>query len=151
MSLSVALHALAATVWVGGMFFAYVILRPSVAEIAVVDRQRLWERVFARFFPIVLGCIALLLLTGYHMLFAGFGGFGGAGVHVHVMHLTGWLMFLLFFHLFFAPWRRFRRAVAAGETEAAGRQLGTIRVVVLVNLVLGLLTVAIGSGGRYWG
>jgi uncharacterized membrane protein len=151
MSWSVALHALAATVWVGGMFFAYLVLRPAVAEIAVVERQRLWERVFARFFPIVLGCIALLLLTGYHMLFAGFGGFAGAGVHVHVMHLTGWLMFLLFFHLYFAPWRRFRRAVAAGESEAAGRQLGTIRLVVLVNLLLGLLTVAIGSSGRYWG
>ena len=75
-------------------------------------------RVFGRFFPIVLGCIAVLLLTGYHMLFAGFGGFGGAGVHVHIMHLTGWVMFLLFFHLYFAPWRRYRRAVAAGEIDS---------------------------------
>ena len=67
------------------------------------------------------------------------------------MHLTGWVMFLLFFHLFFAPWRRFRRAVAAGEIEAAGRQLATIRLVVAINLVLGLLTIAIGASGRYWG
>ena len=95
--------------------------------------------------------ILVLLATGYHMLFAGFGGFGGAGIHVHVMHLVGWLMFLLFFHLYFAPWRRYRRAVAAGETEVAGRELATIRRVVGINLVLGLITVAVGASGRYWG
>lgn len=151
MSVSTALHALAATIWVGGMFFAYVILRSSVAELAAPDRLRLWDRAFGRFFPIVLGCIAVLMFTGYHMLFAGFGGFRGAGVHVHVMQLTAWVMFLLFFHLYFAPWRRYRRAVAAGETEAAGRQLATIRLVISINLALGLLTIAIGASGRYWG
>jgi uncharacterized membrane protein len=151
MSVSLALHALAAVVWVGGMFFAHQILRPGVAEWPAPDRQRLWDRVLGRFFPIVMVCVALLLATGYHMLFAGFGGFAGAGIHVHVMHLTGWLMFLLFFHLYFAPWRRFRRAVAAGATEAAGGQLTTIRLMVGINLVLGLLTVAVGASGRYWG
>ncbi len=151
MSLSIALHALAAVVWVGGMFFAYVVLRPGMAELAAPDRLRLWERVFGRFFPIVLACIALLLATGYHLLFVGFGGFSGAGIHIHIMHLTGWVMFLLFFHLYFAPWRRFRRAVAAGETDTASRQLATIGLVVGINLALGLLTVAIAASGRYWG
>jgi uncharacterized membrane protein len=150
-ALSTALHALAAAVWVGGMFFAYTILRPSVAELGPPDRQRLWARVFGRFFPVVIGCIAVLLLTGYHMLFAGFGGFGGAGLHVHLMQLTGWLMFLLFSHLYFAPWRRYRRAVAAGRAEEAGRELGKIRTTVAINLALGLLTVAIRASGRHWG
>ena len=151
MSVSLALHALAAVIWVGGMFFAHQILRPGVAEWPAPDRQRLWDRVLGRFFPIVMVCVTLLLATGYHMLFAGFGGFAGAGIHVHVMHLTGWLMFLLFFHLYFAPWRRFRRAVAAGETEAAGSQLATIRLMVGINLLLGLITVSVGASGRYWG
>ena len=150
MSLSVALHALAAVVWVGGMFFAYVLLRPSVAELAAADRLSLWRRVFGRFFPWVLGCIAVLLLTGYHMLFA-MGGFAGAGMHVHIMHLTGWVMVLLFFHLYFAPWRRFQQVVTGGALDEAGRQLGTIRTVVAINLALGLLTVAIAASGRYWG
>ena len=77
MSLAVALHALAAVIWVGGMFFAYVVLRPSVAELAAPERLLLWRRVLGRFFTWVLGCIAVLLLSGYHMVFAGFGGFGG--------------------------------------------------------------------------
>ena len=42
-------------------------------------------------------------------------------------------------------------ALAAAETEAAGRPLATVRLVVASNLALGLLTVAIGASGRYWG
>ena len=150
MSISVALHALAAVIWVGGMFFAHVLLRPSVAELAAADRLALWRRVLGRFFPWVLGCIAVLLITGYAGLL-GLGGFARAGMHVHVMQLTGWIMFLLFFHLYFAPWRRFQKAVADGAMDEAGRQLATIRKVVGINLVLGLLTAAIGASGRFWG
>jgi uncharacterized membrane protein len=149
-SLGVALHALAAVVWVGGMFFAYLILRPSLGELAAKDRLQLWLRVLGRFFPWVIGCIAALLVTGYAVLLLGLGGFAGAGVHVHIMQLTGWIMFLLFFHLYAAPWRRYRHAVAAGDLEAAGRQLGQIHRIVGINLALGLVTVAIGAGGRWW-
>ena len=30
-------------------------------------------------------------------------------------------------------------------------QLNQIRIIVTINLILGLITVAIGSSGRYWG
>ena len=150
-ALSLALHALASAIWVGGMFFAYVVLRPSVGPLATGDRQALWQRVFSGFFPWVIGSIAALLLSGYWLLFVTHGGFGGAGVHIHLMHLTGWLMFLLFFHLFFVPWKRYQRALAADDAAGAGRWLGQIRLIIAVNLSLGLLTVAIGASGRFWG
>lgn len=150
MAVSLALHVLAAIVWVGGMFFAYVILRPSAGALAPAERLPLWERVLGRFFPWVMAAIATFILTGYIMIFAGLGGFAGAGVHVHIMQLTGWVMFAVFFHLFFAPWRRFRRALAAGDVVAAGAQLDQIRRFVAVNLALGLLTAAVAAGGRYW-
>lgn len=149
-ALSLLLHNLAATLWVGGMFFAYVILRPSLAETVPAERLALWQRVFTRFFPWVLAAIGVLLATGYWLLFGVFGGFGGAGLHVHVMHLTGWLMFLLFFHLYFVPWRRYQRAMAAGNLGDGARWLGQIRLIVLANLVLGLVTVAVGASGRAW-
>lgn len=149
-ALSLALHALASAIWVGGMFFAYVVLRPSAGPLATGDRQVLWQRVFSGFFPWVIGSIVALLLSGYWLLFVTYGGFGGAGVHIHVMHLTGWLMILLFFHLFFVPWKRYRRALAAGDAEGAGRWLDQIRLIIAVNLGLGLLTVAIGASGRFW-
>jgi len=58
---------------------------------------------------------------------------------------------LAFFHLFFAPWKRFKRAVDAGDFPAAATQLGQIRHIVLFNLVLGLIVVVIGASGPYWG
>jgi len=149
-ALSLALHALASAIWVGGMFFAYVVLRPSVGPLATADRQALWQRVFSGFFPWVIASIVALLASGYWLLFVTYGGFGGAGVHIHVMHLTGLLMFLLFFHLFFVPWKRYQRALAADDAEGAGRWLGQIRLIIAINLGLGLLTIAIGASGRFW-
>ena len=84
------------------------------------------------------------------MLFLGFGGFAGAGLHIHVMQATGILMMLLFLHLFFAPWRRFSRAVDAGALQDAATSLNQIRHVVAINLVLGLITVIVGVSGRFW-
>lgn len=150
MTILVALHALAAVVWVGGMFFAYIVLRPAAGPLETPARLSLWQRVFSRFFPWVWASIAVLLFSGYAILFLRFGGFAGAGLHIHVMQLTGILMMLLFFHLFFAPWRRFSRSVEAGALQDAGAALSQIRRIVAINLVLGLLTVAVGASGRFW-
>lgn len=151
MTLGLILHVLGAVVWVGGMFFAYVVLRPVAGGLEGPARLRLWRDVFARFFPWVWASVVALLVSGYGMLFLGFGGFAGAGVHVHVMQLVGLVMIALFLHLFFAPWRRFRRALDGGDGEAAAGQLGQIRAIVATNLVLGLVTSAVGASGRFWG
>jgi uncharacterized membrane protein len=107
--------------------------------------------VLARFFPWVWASVIGLLATGYGMLFLGLGGFAGAGVHVHLMQGIGLLMTALFLHLYFAPWRRLQRALDRGDPAMAARQLGQIRTIVLINLVLGLITAAVGASGRYWG
>jgi uncharacterized membrane protein len=106
--------------------------------------------VFSRFFPWVWASIAVLLASGYAMLFLHFRGFKGAGLHVHVMQATGILMMLLFLHLFFAPWRRFSRAVEAGQFDSAAHSLNQMRRIVAINLVLGLITIAAGASGRFW-
>mgnify|MGYP001432823953 CR=1 FL=1 len=147
----IALHALAAAIWVGGMFFAYVVLRPSVASLAAVERAALWEGVLGRFFVWVGAAVLVLLVSGYWLVLVSLGGLAAAGMHVHLMQLTGWLMFLLFGHLVAVPWRRFRRARAAGDTAGAGRWLAQIRTIVLANLLLGLVTIALGASGRFWG
>jgi len=145
------LHILSAVVWVGGMFFALLVLRPATGPLEPAARLALWERVFSRFFGWVFAAIVLLLASGYAMVFGVFAGFRGIGVHVHIMQATGIVMMLLFFHLYFAPWRRFRAALARDDRAQAARQLNQIRWIVAINLILGLLTVAIGSSGRYWG
>ena len=151
MAVGIALHTLAAVIWVGGMFFAYLVLRPSAGALEPAMRLPLWERVFSRFFPWVWLSIAVLLVSGFSMIFMGFGGFGAAGAYVHAMTALGIVMMAIYAHLYFAPWKRFRGAVAAGDWPAAAKHLGQIRRIVAVNLTLGLVTVLIGASGRYFG
>jgi uncharacterized membrane protein len=144
------IHAVSAVVWVGGMFFALLVLRPATGALDPPVRLALWARVFDSFFRWVIAAIVLLLASGYAMIGI-FGGFRGVGLHIHLMQGLGIVMMLLFFHLYFAPWRRFRAALAVPDHPAAARQLNQIRWLVTINLVLGIITVAVGSSGRYWG
>ena len=150
MPIFVTLHVLAAVIWVGGMFFAYMVLRQSVGPIEPAVRLALWHRVFRRFFPWVWASIVLLLVSGYAMIFLYLGGFAGTGLHVHLMQGMGIVMMMLFVHLFFAPWRRFSNAVERDAFLEAAKALDQIRRIVAINLVLGLVTVMVGASGRFW-
>ena len=151
LALSAALHQLAALVWVGGMFFAYLVLRPALAELAAEARLATWHGVFRRFFRWVTAALVVLFATGYLMIFRGWGGFGDVGLHVHLMHGLAVVMLAIFMALVHGPWARFRRARAAGDGAAAASALGGIRRLVAVNLALGLVTVVLGASGRWWG
>ncbi|PXX92342.1 hypothetical protein DIT71_03850 [Marinobacter vulgaris] len=150
MSLATALHLLAAVIWVGGMFFAYMAMRPAVAT--VVDpsqRGALWCHTLSLFFRWVWVAVIVLLATGYWMIFSHFGGMAGAGWHVHAMQSLGLLMMLLFLHVYFVPFRRLKQAVAQGDQQQGQRCVGQIRRLVGVNLILGLIVVVIGSAGQW--
>jgi uncharacterized membrane protein len=147
----VAFHAVAAVIWVGGMFFALVVLRPSTGPLEPPVRLALWRRVFAIFFPWVWAAVAVLLASGLAMVIWGFGGFDRIGTYVNVMMGVGILMMLIYGHLYFAPWQRFRRAVDAADWPTAGKHIDMIRRLVTINLALGLITVVIGAAGRYYG
>lgn len=150
MSLFIPLHLLAAIIWVGGMFFAYMALRPVAATLLdPPQRLPLWTQTFLRFFPWAWLAVVLLPATGYAMLFGVLGGMANAGLHVHIMQGLGWLMILLYLHMFFAPFQRLKRAVAIGDWLAGGQQLAQIRRVVGINLILGLIVAAVASSGRY--
>ncbi|MGE0260707.1 MAG: CopD family protein [Alphaproteobacteria bacterium] len=144
-------HVWAAVVWVGGMFFALIALRPATAPLEPAARLDLWSRVLARFFGWVFAAIVVLLASGYGLIFGVFGGFAGTGLHIHIMQGVGILMMLVFLHIYFAPWRRFQAAVSRRDVAQAARQLNQIRWIVAINLLLGLVTIAVGSSGRYWG
>lgn len=150
MGIALFLHILAAVIWVGGMFFAHVVLRPIAAgQLEPPVRLTLWVGVFKRFFPLVFAAIATLLVTGYWMILSFYGGFDAVGLHVHIMIWTGYVMMLIFFHVFFAPFKRLKRAVAAEDWASGGKSLAQIRSLVGVNLLIGLAIIAIASGGRY--
>ena len=145
--IAVILHELSAIIWVGGMFFALLVLRPATGPLDPPARLALWRRVLTGFFWWVFVAVALLLISGFALFLGGY----VAGPHVDVMMAIGILMMLIFFHLYFAPWKRFRLALDAGDNAAAAAQLNQIRILVMVNLVLGFVTAAIGGSGRFWG
>lgn len=147
MDLSLLLHVLGVVVWVGGMFFAYMALRPVAADVLEPPaRLTLWAGVFGKFFPWVWASVALILLTGLHML-AKVGGMA-ASHYVLTMLALGVLMMLIFAHVFFAPYKKLKRAVAEQNWKAGGAALAQIRMLIGINLSLGLLTIVVVFLGR---
>jgi len=150
MGVALLIHLLAVVIWVGGMFFAHVMLRPVAAsQLEPPVRLRLWVGVFGRFFPVVWGAILLILVTGFWIIFSVYGGMSALGMSVHLMLGLGIGMMLIFFHIFFSPYRKLKQAVDAQDWPAGAARLAKIRMLVGINTVLGLLVVAIASGGRY--
>lgn len=140
-------HFLAALVWVGGMFFAYVVLRPAAVEVLdPPQRLRLWDSVFRRFFFWVWGAIAVLLISGFYMVYL-FGGFAHLPMHVHAMLLLGLVMMAIYGHVFFGCYRPFSLNVSRQNWKEAGEMLARIRKLIGINLTLGLLTVGVAVLG----
>lgn len=147
MSISLLLHVLGVVVWVGGMFFAYMALRPVAASLLEPpQRLTLWVGVFGKFFPWVWASVVLILLTGLHMLMV-FGGMA-APHYTMTMLVLGLVMMAIFVQVFFVPYGRLKRAVAGQDWKAGGAALAQIRQLIGINLILGLLTIAVVFLGR---
>lgn len=139
--LSKFLHLAGAIVWMGGMTFMLWILRPVVTEkLQPALRLPLMAGVMGRFFPLVWLSIAVLLITGTGMLMAV--GMKTAPIGWHVMLGIGLLMFALFGHVYFGPFKRLKLAITASDWPEAGRRLGQIQAIVKTNFVLGWLAIA---------
>jgi uncharacterized membrane protein len=141
-----ALHLLAALVWVGGMFFAWMILRPAaVSALEAPARLKLWIEVFQRFFYWVWAAVIVLPITGVGMLHLRFAGFEAAPRYVHIMIGLYIAMLALFLRVQALQLPELRRAVAAEDWPSGGAVLGRIRRLVGINLILGLVLISIAA------
>lgn len=148
MAVATFLHLLGVVIWVGGMYFAHQMLRPVAADLlAPPQRLPLWAGVFGRFFPVVWIAVALILFSGLYMIML-LGGFKAIALSVHAMFGIGLVMMLVFCFVYFIPYGKLVRAVAAQEWKPAGDALATIRQLVGFNLVLGLVNIAVAVMGR---
>ena len=150
MSIAFSLHLLAATLWVGGMFFAYVALRPVAASLLDPPiRLALWQQVLSRFFAWVWAFIFILIASGYYLIFFRFLGFANVGMAVHLMQLTGLIMIFIYAYLYFIPFKKLTINVSEGKLPDAAGCLNTIRKGIAINLSLGLITIIVASIHRF--
>ncbi|MBI6768421.1 CopD family protein [Pseudomonas syringae] len=140
------LHLLAALVWVGGMFFAWMVLRPAViAALEGPSRLKVWVQVFPRFFAWVWAAVVLLPITGIGMIQLNFTGFETAPRYVQIMMGLYVVMVALFLRIQSLQLPELRRAVEAEQWADGAAALGNIRRLVGINLIIGLAVVMLAA------
>ncbi|POR67561.1 CopD family protein [Pseudomonas syringae] len=140
------LHLLAALVWVGGMFFAWMVLRPAViAALEGPSRLKVWVQVFPRFFAWVWAAVVLLPITGIGMIQLNFTGFETAPRYVQIMMGLYVVMVALFLRIQSLQLPELRRAVEAEQWAEGAAALGNIHSLVGINLIIGLAVVMLAA------
>lgn len=145
-ALAYTLHVLAALVWVGGMFFAWMVLRPAAgAALEGPARLKLWVEVFQRFFVWVWVAVVVLPISGVGLIQLRFNGFETAPRYVQVMIGLYLVMTALFIRIQSLQLPELRNAVVAEDWPAGAAALGKIRRLVGCNLIIGLVLVALAA------
>ena len=136
-----AVHLLAMFIWLGGMFFALVCLRPALGVLEPPPlRARLMSAVLQRFFVAVNWAAGLMLASGLLMMLL---TSVRATPAVTAMASLGIVMIGVFAFVRLVPFKRLQAALAASDGPAAGAALNTIRQLVAVNLAIGVAIVLI--------
>jgi uncharacterized membrane protein len=143
--LLLALHLLSAAIWVGGMFYAILVLRVGLAVLDAGPRLQVQMVTLKKFFFYVWHVMPIMILTGWAMVAVVYGGFAVLPWSINVMQGLGILMALVFLYTFFDPWQRLRRAI-----RPAPDLVPRIRSLIITNLALGLVTIAVGAFGHVW-
>ena len=141
------IYLFAVLIWVGGMFFAYVVLRPAATSVLdPPQRLRLWAEALRLFFKWVWVAVGVILITGFYLVYL-HGGIAHVARHVHIMLALGLAMMVIFGYMFFTCYVPLSLYSAKQRWKEAGAELGKIRRLVAVNLALGLLIVLVVVAG----
>ena len=128
------------------MFFAWMVLRPAAMKaLEGPARLKLWVEVFQGFFRWVWVAVVLLPISGVGMIHLHFSGFETAPRYVQVMMGLYVVMTALFIRIQALKLPELRTAVAAQDWPAGAAVLGRIRRLVGINLMVGLVLVAIAA------
>ena len=142
------IHLIAGIVWMGGMTFMLFALRPAVlGTMDAQPRAILMGQIWKRFFVLVLIAIVLLFATGTHLYTATFRaarlatGNGNVPLGWNVMLVLGITMMLIFGHIYFAGFKKYKKAVGAAEWATAAKAAGLIHKMTLINFTMGWLAI----------
>ena len=141
--LVLAVHLLGMAVWLGGSAYALLVLRPSLSLLDQNQRNSVHLQTLKRFFLLVWHAMPLILISGWAMFAFRLGGFANPDWHIQAMQGIGIVMALTFAYTFFGPFRKARRAIRPQPAT-----FDTIRSLVSINLLLGIVVVVIASLGH---
>ncbi|HQT67485.1 MAG: hypothetical protein B7Z78_03810 [Rhodospirillales bacterium 20-60-12] len=149
LTLALILHLLGLIIWVGGMAFSIIVLRPSITALAPADQLALHDRLFRKFFRLLWHIIPTTLLSGWAMIFLAYGGFAALPWSVNAMQTIALVMTGIFLLIYFGPFNLFKTAYTANDAATAADQAQRIRRLITANLALGLLATILGAIGHY--
>ena len=138
------LHLIGVIIWVGGMFFAHMALRPAVnGQLQPPVRLPLMHQVLKIFFRWVWLSVLLILVTGLWVFLGVMKG--QAAMYIHLMAGFGLLMAGIFLYIYFAPFKAMGEALAENDLPKAGARMALIRRLIGINLILGLALSLLGG------
>ena len=141
------LHLVSVVIWVGGMFFAYLCLRPAAGRVLEAHhRLPLWAATFSRFLKFSAVAVVTIIATGFAMLLPV--GMKFAPVGWHIMLSVGLLMALIFIYVYVVLYPRLCNQCEAATWPAAATTLNSIRKMVGLNLVLSVIAIAAAAFAR---
>jgi len=148
-SIALLLHLVAINIWVGGSFFAIVILGKGIIKLETQQQLLVWQLVLKRFFFWAWIAVAVLLSSGTGLIYLRYAGFQNTPLHILLMGIIALLMVLNFLFIYLVPYRQFRQLVQEEDVEACLQKLHMIRMAGILNLVLGICIVFVITGGPY--
>jgi uncharacterized membrane protein len=148
MSIAMTLHILGVIIWVGGMFFAHMVLRPALNDsLEGPQRLTLLLRVFDGFFPWVWGAVIAIMASGFWMLFTLYEE--NIGLWLGFMTAVGLLMSAIFVFIYAIPYHQIGVALKEDDKPKIVAAVSLIRQLILINLSLGMLVTAVAVVGKY--
>ena len=142
------IHLLAAAFWVGGMATLHFAVRPAaVATLEPPLRLRTMAAALRRFFVGVDAAVTLLFVTGVAMILLA-GGFRTVHWRIEAMMGIAIVMAGIYVYIRASVFRAMRRAVEESAWPVAAARLNTVRLLVTVNLALGVAVFAVAIVGR---
>ena len=141
-------HLFAAVVWVGGLFFYALVLRPSLAEIDPGNARRLFQIASMRFLAISTACLGLLLFSGLLLISQILGGVAiqEAFFSTPYRRVLGLKVMLALVAIALGMWTGFvlaPRLVTAIESRDDLRARATGRIITVLTIIGFVLGVAI--------
>jgi uncharacterized membrane protein len=142
------IHLLSATFWVGGMATMHFAVRPAaVATLEPPLRLRTMAAALRRFFVGVDAAITLLFVSGVTMILLT-SGFRSVHWRIEAMMGIAIVMAGIYVYIRASVFKALRRAVEESAWPVAAARLNTVRKLVSLNLVLGVVVFGVAIVGR---